>query len=331
VEALRDGIAAILRSSPNKVRRAALHAVSRLMITNAGPVLLELLGDKTLAAEVRVETLNTIALANPNRLEAAVNLAQADATEELRKAAVRFQVMITSANPTARLTDTLSRGTTGEKQAALAALGTIPGPATDDILGQWLARLQKGEVPGELQLDLLEAAGKRSAEPIKEQLAKYHKSKPKDDPLAEFRETLLGGSVTEGKKIFFERPDAQCVRCHKINDQGGDVGPDLSHVGAQKDRNYLLESMVFPNRQIAPGFDSVSVTLKDGDTSYAGVLKTETPTELSLRTSDGKLVTVKKSDIESRGKSLSPMPEGMAQILSRQDLRNLVEFLSSLK
>jgi hypothetical protein len=42
-------------------------------------------------------------------------------------------------------------------------------------------------------------------------------------------------------------------------------------------------------------------------------------------------VTVKKSDIQSRDKGLSPMPEEMGQVLSRQDLRNLVEFLSGLK
>ena len=59
--------------------------------------------------------------------------------------------------------------------------------------------------------------------------------------------------------------------------------------------------------------------------------KSETAAELSLRGSDGALITLKKSGIESRRSALSPMPEGMAQILTRQDLRNLVEFLSSLK
>jgi quinoprotein glucose dehydrogenase len=331
VEALSSGIAELMRSSPDKVRRATLHAISRLAITNSGPGLLGLLGDKKVAADVRVEALNAISLAVPGRIEEAVNLAQADENEEVRKAALRYQVMVKSSNPTGKIADTLSHGTIGEKQAALAALGTIPGQAADEILEQWLDRLLKGELPGELQLDLLEAAGKRSAEPIKERLVRYKNIKVKDEQMAPYQAALLGGTAAEGKKIFFERPDAQCVRCHKINGQGGDVGPDLSHVGAQKDRNYLLESIVFPNRQIAPGFDSVSVTLKDGDTSYAGVLKSETPTELSLQSSDGKLVTVKKSEIQARGKALSPMPEGMAQILSRQDLRNLVEFLSSLK
>jgi len=87
--------------------------------------------------------------------------------------------------------------------------------------------------------------------------------------------------------------------------------------------------MLLPNRQIAPGFESVLVTLKNGAT-YAGVVKSENPEQLVINSPEDGLVPVNKSDIQSREKGLSPMPEGIAQILSRQDLRNLVEFLSSL-
>jgi quinoprotein glucose dehydrogenase len=142
---------------------------------------------------------------------------------------------------------------------------------------------------------------------------------------------FFGGNAEQGKKIFLERPDAQCVRCHKINGVGGDVGPDLSHVGAQKDRQFLIESILLPNKEIAQGFESVTVALKNG-TSYAGVLKRESADELVINSpEEGGLVTIKKSDIQSRQKGLSPMPEGMGRILSKQDLRDLVEFLSSSK
>src|SRR5439155_20102348 len=155
---------------------------------------------------------------------------------------------------------------------------------------------------------------------VKQKLSAYRASRPKDDPLASYRETLLGGDAVQGKKIFFERAEAQCVRCHKINGQGGDVGPDLSHVGGQKDRRYLLESIVLPNQQIAPGFESVLVILKNGE-RYAGVLKSETDDELIINSPDNGVVKVKKADIQSRRKALSPMPAGMGQVLSRQDLR----------
>jgi len=72
------------------------------------------------------------------------------------------------------------------------------------------------------------------------------------------------------------------------------------------------------------------VFLKNGD-SQAGVLKSETPDELVLNSPDNGLVTLKKSEIKSRKAALSPMPEGLGQILSKDDLRNLVQYLSSLK
>jgi len=84
------------------------------------------------------------------------------------------------------------------------------------------------------------------------------------------------------------------------------------------------------NKQIAQGFDSVMVVLKDGD-SQAGVLRSETPEELLINTPDKGVLTIKKAEIQSRRTALSPMPEGMGQVLSKEDLRNLVEFLSSLK
>jgi quinoprotein glucose dehydrogenase len=248
----------------------------------------------------------------------------------LRRAATLLQGRVKSPNAATKLAAILDNGSLGEKQAALAALGVLQEPAADDVLIRWLTRLLAGDVPKEIQLDLIEAAARRSSAALKEKLEKYQESKPKDDPIAEYREVLYGGSAAEGKKMFFERPEASCVRCHKINGEGGEVGPDLSKIGAQKDRQYLLESVVLPNKEIAPGFESVLVTLKSG-TSYAGVLKSETADELIINSPEDGLVTVKKNEIKTRTRGLSPMPEGMGQILSKQDLRNLVEFLSGLK
>jgi quinoprotein glucose dehydrogenase len=120
------------------------------------------------------------------------------------------------------------------------------------------------------------------------------------------------------------------VRCHKINSEGGEVGPDLSKIGAQKDRTYLIESVLVPNKDIAAGFESVVVSLKNG-TVYAGVLKSENAGELVINSPEEGVVAVKKADIQARDKGLSPMPEGMDQILSKQDFRNLVEYLGGLK
>jgi len=329
-DVLMATLSELLRTAPDTVRIAALRAVRHLAIREAGSLLLDVVANTNLSGLVRAEALQGLDALQDAEFPKALKLAQADPNEELRKAATLLQGRIKGANSLDTLASTLENGTLGEKQAALKALGGWPDSTANTLLAHWLDDLVAAKVPKELQLDLLEAAAKRSAPSLKEKLAAYEATKPQGDPMSEFRETLLGGQSDQGKKIFFERPDAQCVRCHKINGQGGDVGPDLSHIGGQKDRQFLLESIILPNRQIAQGFESVLVTDKNGEV-YAGVLKNETQTEIAINSPDRGLLRLKKSDIQSRQKALSPMPEGMGQILSKSDLRNLIEFLSSLK
>ena len=330
VEALDPQLSSLLRSAPDEVRSATLRCVKRLQMKSAGPLLSEIVADMRISTEVRVAALGCIATMELPSLRNALAIARKDPEEDLRRAATRWEGRLEAPAAVQRIGETLAHGTSREKQTALAALAMIPEPAADDVIGEWLDRLQAGKVPQELRLDVIEAANKRTSVALRKKLATYEASRPTGDPLAAYREELFGGTASEGRKIFFEKPEAQCVRCHKINGQGGDVGPDLSHVASQKDRQYLLESVVLPNKQIAPGFDSVMVIFKNGE-SQAGVLKSESETELVLNTPDTGPVSIKKSDIQSRRAALSPMPEGLGKILSREDLRSLVEFLSSLK
>jgi quinoprotein glucose dehydrogenase len=217
-----------------------------------------------------------------------------------------------------------------EQQEVLAALGEMKEPQADAVLVDWLDKLAAGQVRPEIQLDLLTAAALRSASQVKDKLAAFEASRSKADSLAAYRETLSGGSVDRGQKIFFERAEASCVRCHKIGGTGGDVGPDLSKIGADKQREYLLESIVEPNKAIAKGFDSVVLVLDDGKV-VSGVLRSEDEKHLKLVTPEGKQITVAKSQIDERTSGKSPMPEDVAKKLGKADIRDLVEFLSDQK
>jgi quinoprotein glucose dehydrogenase len=329
-DALQPQLSTILKGAPEAVQVAALRCVEQLGMTSAGALLSELETNTKLPSEVRAQALKAIAGLNLPTIEQALDLARKDEDEDLRKTATRLEGRLTKSDPVNRVATTLQSGTLGEKQNALATLATLPGVSADELIGHWVDQLQAGRVPKELRLDVIEAAQKRPADSVRQKLAKYEASCPKDDPLAPYEPALFGGTAIDGKKVFFEKPEAQCVRCHRVNGQGGDVGPDLTHVASQKDRQYLLESIVLPNKQIAQGFDSVTVVLNDGDVQ-AGVLKSETPTELVLNSADHGAVILKKADIKTRRAALSPMPEGLGQIISKEDLRNLVEFLSSLK
>ena len=201
------------------------------------------------------------------------------------------------------------------------------------LLSDWTVTLAAGQVPKELQLDLLEALRANEARltlAARAELASYEKEKHSRDALAHWRECLSGGNAEEGRKIFLERQDTACLRCHKINGEGGEVGPELAGIGQRQSREYLLESILFPNTRIAPGFEAVLVSMKNG-ASVAGIVKSESETELVINSPEDGVLKLKKAEIEKRDHGLSAMPEGMTEILSKGELRNLLEFLATIR
>lgn len=84
---------------------------------------------------------------------------------------------------------------------------------------------------------------------------------------------LHGGDAARGRELFENHPAAQCVRCHSVDGAGGKVGRDLGMIGAH-DRTYLLESVVQPNARVAPGFGTVTLTLRDSS-SVTGMVREE--------------------------------------------------------
>jgi quinoprotein glucose dehydrogenase len=120
------------------------------------------------------------------------------------------------------------------------------------------------------------------------------------------------------------------MRCHIVRDKGGNVGPELNGIGKKYDRRTLLESIVNPNAKIADGFQSVVLALKDG-TVVAGVLRKETPEEVTVILADTKIVVVPTKEIEERAKGISAMPGDLVQKLSKSEIRDVIEYLSTLK
>jgi len=142
-------------------------------------------------------------------------------------------------------------------------------------------------------------------------------------------ETLLsGGNAARGRRLFAERADWGCQRCHKLRGEGGDVGPELLGIGAKKGRGYVLESILQPNRAIAPGFESIVVEQSD-ETVVVGVLKEETADALVIQSAELGRVTVKKAGLKSRDRAPSAMPDGLGEMMTRSELRDLVEALST--
>jgi putative heme-binding domain-containing protein len=141
-------------------------------------------------------------------------------------------------------------------------------------------------------------------------------------------DVLKHGDPARGEAVF-RRKDLVCLKCHAIAGAGGQAGPDLVSIGASAPVDYLVDSILQPNKAIKENYHSLVVTTTDGRI-FTGVKVRETKTELILRDGEDREVAVALKDVERTTVGGSLMPEGLADQLTRAELVDLVRFLSEL-
>lgn len=319
-----------LFQSSEKVKTAGTGLAAKYGIKAAAPMLAKMVADTKRPVDVRVASLKALDKLGHPQITDVAKTAIKD-----KKAALR----VTGRNVLARhqpeaalpeLEQAIGKGQTSEKQGAIETLAEMKLPAATDILVRWMQRLAKGEVPAEIQLDLLKAARQKQTPELDQLLVAFDQSRPKDDAISGYIETLSGGNAARGREIFYGRSDTSCRRCHMIKNNGGEVGPDLSGIGIDKDRRYLLEAIVAPNKAIAKGFETTMLAMLDGKV-LVGIVRKEDDKEIVLMDAKGTITRVAKEDIDERASGKSAMPEEIVKQLSKDDLRDLVEFLSRQK
>jgi uncharacterized protein len=132
--------------------------------------------------------------------------------------------------------------------------------------------------------------------------------------------TAPGGDLERGRQLYSEN----CAQCHVFRDEGRDLAPNLTGMGAHGPMD-LLVHILDPNRVVEPNFLSTSIETLDG-LSYDGVVVRENPAEVELRNATADY-TIRKSDIERRfSTGLSLMPEGY-EALGPEAMRDLIAYL----
>jgi len=144
-------------------------------------------------------------------------------------------------------------------------------------------------------------------------------------PIAEL--VSLTGDPDRGKQVFGQF----CQICHQVSGQGTEFGPPLSEIGNKLPKEGLYDAILNPNSGISFGYEGHELTLED-DTQVAGIIRNETETEVELLMPGGYTTTYDRSEVRSRKQmERSLMPENLYAGMSRQELVNLVEYLTSLK
>lgn len=145
--------------------------------------------------------------------------------------------------------------------------------------------------------------------------------------VAEVREN---GNAEAGLAIY-QQASLGCIACHQVKGQGGIIGPDLTTVGGGLPVDLIIESLLWPDRQMKEGYFALSVTTKEGRV-FTGYRDREENGVLWVRdTATGVSQPVPMAQITARQNVGTLMPFGLTQALSREQLRDLVAYLASLK
>jgi len=140
--------------------------------------------------------------------------------------------------------------------------------------------------------------------------------------------SLDGGDVRRGQAVF-NSTKAACASCHEIGYLGGDVGPDLTRIGKVRSERDLLEAIVFPSASFVRSYEPVVIATLEGKV-YNGVLRDETAGEVVLATGPNEQIRLARESIEEiHPSTVSVMPAGLDQQLTRQELADLVTFLKA--
>jgi quinoprotein glucose dehydrogenase len=317
--------------SPEKVQTAALKAAEKLELTAAADTLFAIVGDPTQTPGARAAALTALKHFKDPRLATAVKIASESTSADLRGSALPIIAGLSPDVAAPVIKTLVVNGTVSEQRTALEALSVLKHPDADALMVAELDRLTAGQINPAVQIELLDAATARDTPSVKAALAQRDDLLAKNpDPLAPFRVALRGGDSKAGSEIFYNQPVMACVKCHAISGAGGTAGPELGAIGSKYPREYLLESVIKPNAHIAPGFDTVVVTLKKGGVAV-GTIAAETATTLTLNPTEGAPVVIEKINITKRDTAPSSMPEIYGTILTKSEIRDVVEFLASQK
>jgi putative heme-binding domain-containing protein len=134
----------------------------------------------------------------------------------------------------------------------------------------------------------------------------------------------LKADPLRGRGVF----QKQCATCHHIAGVGVDVAPDISD-SRERSPEQLLTDIIQPNRAIDSNYFSYTAVAADGRV-YTGILTAETSTSITLKQAEGKIVVLRRSEIEDlHSDGVSLMPDGLEKLIPAQDMADLISFIKN--
>lgn len=135
---------------------------------------------------------------------------------------------------------------------------------------------------------------------------------------------LEGGDIAEGRELFFGK--STCSTCHTVGEEGGTLGPDLTSIGQVRSTHDILEAILYPSVSFVREYETYEIQTASG--TQTGIVVERTPESIVLNMGPGASVRIQRDEITSMQLiSQSMMPQGLDQILTTDEMADLMAFL----
>jgi quinoprotein glucose dehydrogenase len=324
---IQPKIPSFLASENPDVLIATAKLVAELNLTDFSSTQISIF-EKNSNSKVRANMLNSIIQLKVGKLASIIEKGMADTSKMVRAIALSNlnKIELSAVALPAITKPIFEKGSQSEQQSLLQSLAKMKPENTRVILADLIDKMIDNQLPAGIKLDLMEAVEASNEEKL---VAKLDALKVKGTLTDEFREALYGGSVMEGRNTFNYNQTVQCVRCHIVGGEGTNVGPNLKGIASRLTREQLLQALIEPSARIAPGYGNTNFVLTDGQ-EVSGSIISETDELVQLKTNDAEPLRIPVTRIKSRENLPSGMPP-MGALMSKREIRNVVEYLSSLK
>ena len=109
------------------------------------------------------------------------------------------------------------------------------------------------------------------------------------------------------------------------------MGPELTAAASKYSRSDILTSILEPSKVISDQYENTTVIKKDGDNATGRIVdEDDKRVVVEPNPLTPERVEINKSDIETRKPSkVSPMPEGLVNQLTKEEILDLLAYIES--
>ncbi len=302
VVAAKDKLVALVQHPPlpTDIRRAAMESLIRIAPHDAHRTLVWLAEQAT----------------DPYvRQNAVAALAAVDLEEAAQWAARLLQQFDLSVDP-ATMLDALLERQHGAERLALALANATVHPDVAKRALRYLFSVGRNDPDLSAILSQLAGLTEDRPPPTPEEVA------------AMCQEVLVQGNAENGERVF-RREDVNCFRCHSLNRAGGQIGPDLSAIGASSPLDYIVNSILNPNLAIKEQYLTRVFVTSDGRV-LTGIVQERDDRLVRIKDAKGEILTIALADVEDEFEGPSMMPMGLTKFLTYQETLDLIRFVYEL-